>query len=242
MISSIFFNGNITSLPVNLIWVLRLVIAMLCGGLIGYERTRQLKSAGIRTHVIVAAGSALIMLVSKYGFYDILATHNIALDPSRIAAQIVSGIGFLGAGTILVGQAGVSGLTTAAGIWTTSAIGMAEGAGLYYIGIITTVLVLFIQFVVREDFLWNLMFRKVRLRFQLIVKNQPGTISEIRKVLLAHHLTNLRMQIDSANRQSMTLHIKGAIDHKLDVNYITEVLSQNKLVTKIIYTRDPNQH
>lgn len=99
---------------------------MLCGGAIGYERSRQFKSAGIRTHIVVAVGAALTTLVSKYGFYDVLAMHNISLDPSRIAAQIISGVGFLGAGMILTGHTKVSGLTTAAGIWGTAAIGMTD--------------------------------------------------------------------------------------------------------------------
>lgn len=97
------------------------------------------KSAGIRTHMVVAVAPALFMLVSKYGFFDLLSLHDISLDPSRIAAQIVTGISFIGAGTILVRREQISGLTTAAGVWATAAIGMAVGAGMYVIGIVSTV-------------------------------------------------------------------------------------------------------
>ena len=102
----------------------RIIIAGICGGIIGYERKNRNKEAGIRTHMIVALGASLIMIVSKYGFADILGEQGIALDPSRIAAQIVTGVGFLGAGMIFMRKNTISGLTTAAGIWATSAIGM----------------------------------------------------------------------------------------------------------------------
>ena len=90
----------------DLDWCFRLVVAAICGGFIGYERSARLKNAGIRTHIIVALGAALAMLISKYGFYDLLQHPGIGLDPSRIAAQIISGISFIGAGTILVRGAG----------------------------------------------------------------------------------------------------------------------------------------
>ena len=130
---------GLTSLSTELDWLLRILVAALCGTAIGYERATQRKSAGIRTHMVVAVASALFMLVSKYGFFDLLSLHDISLDPSRIAAQIVTGISFIGAGTILVRREQISGLTTAAGVWATAAIGMAVGAGMYVIGIVSTV-------------------------------------------------------------------------------------------------------
>lgn len=125
--------------------LLRILLAALCGGAIGYERKNRHKEAGIRTHILVAAGAALMMVVSKYGFADILGMKGIALDPSRIAAQIVSGVGFLGAGIIFVRNHIVNGLTTAAGIWVTSGIGMAIGSGLYIVGVVTAVGVVVVQ-------------------------------------------------------------------------------------------------
>ena len=117
-------------------WLIRLILAGVCGYAIGYERNSRSKNAGTRTHLIVALSAALMIIVSKYGFMDIISTHGVNLDPSRIAAQIVSGIGFLGAGMIFVHNQSVNGLTTAAGIWATSGIGMAIGSGLYFIGIV----------------------------------------------------------------------------------------------------------
>ena len=130
-------------------WCLRMVLAAFCGGLIGFERKSKAKNAGIRTHALIALGSAMAMVVSKYGFFDLSTmTHfNWSLDPSRIAAQVVSGIGFLGAGTILNRHNQIiNGLTTAAGIWVTGAIGLAYGSGLYSVGIIGTVFVLVAEF------------------------------------------------------------------------------------------------
>lgn len=128
----------------NIFWdfALRLFIAGAMGVLIGLEREYRAKEAGYRTHFLVALGSALMMIVSQYGFMEVLKTDLIRLDPSRIAAQVVSGIGFIGAGTIILQKQIVRGLTTAAGIWATSGIGLAVGAGMYAVGISATLLVL----------------------------------------------------------------------------------------------------
>lgn len=123
-------------------FALRLFIAGAMGVLIGLEREYRAKEAGYRTHFLVALGSALMMIVSQYGFMEVLKTDLIRLDPSRIAAQVVSGIGFIGAGTIILQKQIVRGLTTAAGIWATSGIGLAVGAGMYAVGISATLLVL----------------------------------------------------------------------------------------------------
>lgn len=127
--------------------LLRLVISVAAGMIIGYERKNRSKEAGIRTHVIVCIGSCLIMIVSKYGFIDVLGTIYPSVDPTRIAAQIVSGVGFLGAGMILVRKQTISGLTTAAGIWATSGVGMAIGGGMYTLGLVCALLIVAIQIV-----------------------------------------------------------------------------------------------
>jgi putative Mg2+ transporter-C (MgtC) family protein len=110
--------------------IIELLAAFGLTALIGLERTIQGKVAGLRTQTIVGTSAALVMMVSKYGFSDVLAAGTIALDPSRVAAQIVSGIGFLGAGIIITRRGAVHGLTTAAAVWESAAIGMAAGAGL----------------------------------------------------------------------------------------------------------------
>lgn len=121
---------------------LNILIAALLGGAIGLEREYRAKEAGFRTHFLVALGAALFMILSAHGFEGVLTTENHRLDVSRIAAQVVSGIGFIGAGTIIFQKHAVRGLTTAAGLWVTAAIGMAAGAGLFLLSTATTLLVL----------------------------------------------------------------------------------------------------
>ena len=124
-------------------FVLRLFVAAMLGGVIGLEREYRAKGAGFRTHFLVALGSGLFMILSQFGFDDVLGHYEqVSLDPSRIASQVVTGIGFIGAGTIIFQKHVVRGLTTAAGLWVTSAIGMTAGAGMYVLSIATTVLVL----------------------------------------------------------------------------------------------------
>lgn len=123
-------------------FILRLFLAGIMGAIIGLDREYRAKEAGYRTHFLVSLGSALIMIVSQHGFSEILDTPNVNLDPSRIASQVVTGIGFIGAGTIILHKQIVRGLTTAAGIWATSGIGLAIGAGMYTLGISATILTL----------------------------------------------------------------------------------------------------
>ncbi len=129
-------------MSVNIDFIIRIGVAGLLGAIIGIEREIRSKEAGLKTHFLVAVGSALIMVVSKYAFSDIMNEDHMALDPSRIAAQVVSGVGFLGAGTIIIQKQAVKGLTTAAGLWATAGIGLAIGAGMYVVGIGATILVL----------------------------------------------------------------------------------------------------
>ncbi|MRX08855.1 MgtC/SapB family protein [Pseudoduganella sp. FT25W] len=121
----------------------RLALSALLGSFIGYERERLAWAAGLRTHMLVCVGSTLIMIVSAYGFNDVL-TSGVALDPSRMAAQVVSGIGFLGAGAIMARGEVVRGLTTAASVWSVAGIGLAVGGGLYIPAVGATVIILII--------------------------------------------------------------------------------------------------
>jgi putative Mg2+ transporter-C (MgtC) family protein len=120
--------------------IIELLAAFGLTSLIGLERTIQGKSAGLRTQTIVGTSAALILLISKYGFGDVLKSGAVELDPSRIAAQIVSGIGFLGAGIIITRRGAVHGLTTAAAVWESAAIGMAAGAGLVGLAVVVVTL------------------------------------------------------------------------------------------------------
>ena len=139
------------SLAQNLDFFIRIAVACLCGACIGLERSKRYKEAGIRTHIIVCCAASLLMIVSKYGFADLTDASGAffngirGADPARIAAQVVSGIGFLGAGVIFKHGSTIRGLTTAAGLWATAGIGLAVGAGLYGLGIFTTVLLALVQ-------------------------------------------------------------------------------------------------
>jgi len=124
--------------------VLRLAVAALLGSAIGFERERLMWSAGIRTHMLVSVGACLVMIVSAYGFQHATLMPHVILDPSRIAAQVVSGIGFLGAGAILLRGQAVRGMTTAASIWAVAALGLAAGGGLFFAAVVSTVLILLI--------------------------------------------------------------------------------------------------
>ncbi|MDW5264993.1 MULTISPECIES: MgtC/SapB family protein [Acidobacteriaceae] len=128
---------------------LRLVTATVLAGLVGLDRERHRSAAGLRTHALVGMSSCLLMIVSAFGFVDILGTPGVGLDPSRIAAQIVTGIGFLGAGTIIAHGDSVRGLTTAASIWSVAALGVAVGGGMYRAAILGTALALILLLVMR---------------------------------------------------------------------------------------------
>jgi putative Mg2+ transporter-C (MgtC) family protein len=123
---------------------LRLAVAAIAGSLIGFERERLLWSAGIRTHMLVSVGACLFTIVSAYGFQHAIEMPHVVLDPSRIAAQVVSGIGFLGAGSILLRGQSVRGMTTAASIWSVAALGLASGGGMFFAAGISTAIILVI--------------------------------------------------------------------------------------------------
>ena len=188
--------------------VVRLLVAAFCGFAIGYERKNRFKNAGIRTHMIVALGSALIMIVSKYGFFDILNLKNMALDPSRVAAQIVSGVSFLGAGAILVRHNNVNGLTTAAGVWTTAAVGMAIGAKLYIIGLSATVLVLCIQVLLHPHYRWFPGGDNGILTIR--IRNEGFDMEHMRQTLGKYHIKVLNVSIKhEGDEVKMTLHVES---------------------------------
>ncbi|MEG0268573.1 MAG: MgtC/SapB family protein [Carnobacterium sp.] len=126
----------------NKVFFLRLILASILGGAIGINRELRAKEAGIRTHFLVSLGSALIMIVSQHGFNDVIGMAGYGLDPARVAAQVVSGIGFIGAGMIIIQKRSIKGLTSAAGIRTTAGIGLTVGGGLYFVGISAMILTL----------------------------------------------------------------------------------------------------
>ena len=161
----------------------RLVLAAVLGGIIGWERERRNKQAGFKTHLLVSVGSALIMLTSIYGFGDLVDHPNARFDPARLAAQVVSGIGFLGAGAILRhSNMVVSGLTTAATLWVVAAIGLSVGAGFYFPAMATTGIVLISVVVLRGVEVRFAKTKKVK-ELNITVEDVEGTLADISDVL-----------------------------------------------------------
>lgn len=228
---------TLAPITTELDWLLRIIVAAFCGALIGYERAIQRKSAGVRTHIVVAIAAALFMIVSKYGFIDVLGMHNISLDPSRIAAQIVTGISFIGAGTILIRKEQVSGLTTAAGIWATAAIGMAVGGGMYFIGILSTVLLFFIQTIFHDDLLISKITPHIRFNIQIVAINQHHILSKIKQELADNHVENVTVKILDVSDDRVVFYVDGIINNKMDENSIVMNLRKYPDITRISYTR-----
>ncbi|PKK37042.1 magnesium transporter MgtC [Siphonobacter sp. SORGH_AS_0500] len=169
--------------------VTRIAVAALCGGLVGMERERKEWTAGLRTHMMVCVGSCLAMMVSTYGFEDVRGVEHVSLDPSRVAAQVVSGIGFIGAGTILfLRNEIIRGLTTAAGLWTVSAVGLAAGGGMYFAAFLTTITILFILLGLKP--LQKLFFTK---HHQQVIKIKaeagPAVLDQLQQVLTDQGVT-----------------------------------------------------
>ncbi len=160
----------------------RFLLAAFLGSTIGFERERVLWAAGLRTHMLVAVGACLIMVVSAFGFSDVLGTPNVNLDPSRMAAQVVSGIGFLGAGAILMRGEVIRGLTTAASIWTVAGIGLAVGGGLYLAATAATIIILVILAGLRPLEEWYRQ-KSQTVRMQIHAKHGAFTIQAMHEAL-----------------------------------------------------------
>lgn len=214
-------------------FLLRLVVASLCGGLIGYERKNRLKEAGVRTHLIVALGAALIMIVSKYGFTDVTGLSGVGLDPSRVAAQIVSGIGFLGAGMIFVRRLTVNGLTTAAGIWTTAGVGMAVGAKLYVVGIAATALVLLVQTVLRRNFRWLQI--PAAEQIDLVFSEETDAITYVQQKFAATGIEILNLKAVRKNSGLLDVNLFVKLPPAYDVSSLMNLFKDNPHVKSIEY-------
>lgn len=211
----------------------RLAFAGFCGAIIGLERSLRRKDAGIKTHIILALGAALFMIVSQYGFAELALSDEYRADASRIASNIVTGVSFLCAGVIFVRGASVKGLTTATGIWTTAGIGMAAGAGMYGITLFATLLILIIQI------LLNKISIKIETHYSLEVelKNPDDTpIGEIVKEIsiLAKATPN---SIKMHNNGTETIYkLSFNIVHTIDEIEVIETLKQHKTVTGVTWS------
>lgn len=181
---------------------LRLFLACIFGGILGYERERNDSPAGFRTHILVSLGSALIMVLSMYGFNDFISVNK---DPARLAAQVVSGIGFLGAGTILRDETSIKGLTTAASLWVVAAIGLAAGAGFYFSALFVTVLV----FVTLDRSLETFLFNNTQT-LKVITVNGTCTVKQINHLLESHFIIpqNISMTLLCEEHNRTTIEFK----------------------------------
>ena len=215
-----FFNTH-----EELVYALRIILASICGGIIGVERTLRQKDAGFRTHIIVAMGSALMMIISKYGFYDVVTQEGISLDASRIAANIITGISFLGAGMIFVKGLSIKGLTTAAGIWVTSAVGMAIGAGMYTVGLVSVAVLLLVQ-ITFHKFLIG--FDKVLANDNvtpcfLQIENTPESVAQMKKFLKENkiHICDSTVKATTDN-MLLTIHLNVQFDNRINIDEVFE--------------------
>ncbi len=237
-----FFEDLMFGFSGQWIFVIRLLLACLCGGAIGIERTLRQKDAGFRTHIIVALGAALVMLVSKYGFFDLIdwamknnAQGAIKVDPTRVASNIISGISFVGAGMIFVNRANIKGLTTAAGIWVTAAVGMAIGSGQYLLGLCATVLVILVQIVFHtfligfDKVLANDIGRELVVR----LKNSPEAIAAFKSNLAQMGVTVLKTSIHAEN-ETFVLLLTVKVDKARNLDEITETLNGDSDVISIV--------
>ena len=171
---------------------IRLILSTILGGIIGIERERRNQPAGLRTHIILCVGSTLMMLVSIYVATEIGNPEN--SDPGRIAAQVVSGIGFLGAGAILRFGVSIKGLTTAASLWTTAGIGLAAGAGFYVGSLLATIIIIIALSLLSK---WEKIFlaSKGTRSINLVAKDVPDIIGKVEKILNKHGITITTIQI-----------------------------------------------
>jgi putative Mg2+ transporter-C (MgtC) family protein len=165
--------------------VVDLAIAFVLSLAVGLEREAQQKSAGVRTYPLVGLGSALFVLISKYGFSDVLGAH-VTLDPSRVAAQIVSGLGFIGGGLIFVRRDAVRGLTTAASVWLTAAIGAAAGAGLPVLAAVTTALYFVVLYALRPLTRWARRRRPDSVALRVTYLDGRGVLREVLNTATGH--------------------------------------------------------
>ncbi|PMQ01204.1 MAG: magnesium transporter MgtC [Dictyoglomus sp. NZ13-RE01] len=184
--------------------VLRLLLSVVLGGIIGWEREKEEKPAGLRTHMLVCLGSTLIMIVSAYGFPGRYPS-----DPGRIAAQVITGIGFIGAGTILRTGATIKGLTTAASIWTVAGIGLAVGVGLYFPAILTTLLVV-ATLILAVKLEVSLIGSHKPLSLRCVIEDRPGSIGAIGSLLGSMNVDIKQIEISSEwdGKVILTLNLK----------------------------------
>lgn len=215
-------------LPAELIEILRLIVAAFLGGVIGLERQQRHKSAGLRTHILVCLGSCLVMLISYKIYSEVQGLTN--ADPARLAAQVVSGIGFLGAGTIMKEGLTIKGLTTAASLWVVAGVGLAVGAG-YYVGAVTTTVlsVLALTYLPRFERLYGCGPSQVALIVHSVDK--PGQIGRVGSYLGTKNVAICDIKIDEVGKND--IHISVIVD-VTDRRIVPEIIDGLKGIEGVI--------
>ncbi len=213
-------------------YMLRLATACLCGACVGFERSRRFKDAGVRTHVMVTLGAALIMVVSKYGFQDIPALEMMKVDASRVASNVVTGVGFLGAGVIFFKGSTIKGLTTAAGLWTTAGIGLALGSGMYFIGIASAVIMIIAQFFLHRVF--KSIDSYSTSEISVSIENEKGAIEEFKGQLEKENLVIQSCKIIK-DREEDVIKLKATVrmPHDMEFEDVVRIVEHNEKIKSI---------
>ena len=232
---AVYLNEQFSLLQ-NLEFFLRVLIACICGACIGVERSKRFKEAGIRTHVIVCCAAAMMMIVSKYGFAD-LTTNGVLFngtrgaDAARIAAQVVSGVSFLGAGVIFKNGSTVKGLTTAAGIWATAGIGLAIGCGMYWLGLFGTALIALSQILMHKFQIGADSMTTNRLRLE--VSDNVSFAEELDTLLRLWKAKVTESNISMGENGSATYELTLRMSESISVQDMLAILKKNEAVTGI---------
>ena len=213
-----------------LYYILRIICAGVCGILVGFERQYRSKEAGIRTHFMVACGAALMMVISKYAFFDvvsggIIAGADIRLDPSRVASTIVSGVGFLGAGTIFVHKNTITGLTTAAGLWATAGIGMACGGGMWLLAIGATVMLIFFQWLFHRN--WKIFKHKKHYIVRIVFEQRTDEREQIKQIFETDRYNSLVIDREG---DKLVYHAKLYTDIEYSSSQLNEIIEKHPFI------------
>lgn len=210
-------------------YFIRILLSCLCGFFIGYERSRRQKDAGIRTHVMVALGSTLVMVVSKYGFADSLAM-GMNADATRIASNVVTGVGFLGAGTIFVKDVSIKGLTTAAGIWATAGIGLAIGSGMYILGITATIFMVIFQFVLHRYFS---RLENTSNEFTVVLVDKRGSVNAFKEKLAEKNINIEKCKMTRNHDSTITLDVTVKKARTISMDEIMLLMEQDESIVSV---------
>lgn len=212
-------------------YFLRILVAAIAGFAIGYERKTRSKEAGVRTHTLVCMAAAMLMVISKYGFIDqVVGTNGVrGADSARIAAQVVSGIGFLGAGIIIYRKDTLRGLTTAAGIWATAGIGMAFGSGMYFLGLAGTLILLIIQIILHLPIKF-LHARTVHVAHVIVLIQSGETLDKLKELFGVDRFLEVRTYKDG---NEIKADLKLNTQESLEADTIYKMISENDYILSI---------